>query len=114
MDNIVTCVLYASSKLLKFFATYNNSPVITTTVNMSSESAPSLWHGSFLPTATDMLSMLMSYCCFDVEIHTEGHNLHAGNCRGCGQILWPCRKNKNCEIFFLPCWWFAKISCYTV
>ena len=29
--------------------------------------------------------------------------LHAGNCRGCGQVSWPCRENKNREILFLAC-----------
>ena len=36
-----------------------------------------------------------------------GHHFHAGNCRGCGQTLWPCRE--NCKVFFLAYWWFAKI-----
>ena len=68
----------------------------------------------------------MSYCGFDVEIHAEGHHLHARNCRGCGQISWPCRENKKREIFFLVCllvirenlcsrkFVLAKISRYTV
>ena len=44
-----------SSKLRKFFVIYDNSPVITATVNRSSELVPSLWHGSFSPTATGTL-----------------------------------------------------------
>ena len=59
MDNIVPRVvyytIYASSKLRKFFATYDNSPVITATANRSSELARSLWHDSSSPTATDTL-----------------------------------------------------------
>ena len=48
-------IIYASSKLRKYFATYDNSTVITVTANRSSELAPSLWHGSSLLTATDTL-----------------------------------------------------------
>ena len=33
-----------------------------------------------------LISVLVSYCHFDVEIHAEGDHFHAGNCRGCGQI----------------------------
>jgi len=40
---------------MEIFATYDNSPVITATANRSSELAPSPWHGSSLPTATDTL-----------------------------------------------------------
>ena len=45
-------VVEPSRKLQKFFTTYDNFPVITTTVNRSSELAPSLWYASFSPTAT--------------------------------------------------------------
>ena len=104
---------YASSKLWKFFTTYDNSPVISATANRSSEPAPSLWLGSFFANSNRhaLTSMLTSYHRFDVEIHAEGHHLHTENCRGCGQMLWPCREKKNSEIFFLACFlWFAKIS----
>ena len=55
MDNIIPCVLCIEQTAEKIFvfATYDNSPVITATANRSSELAPSLWHGSSLPTATD-------------------------------------------------------------
>ena len=65
-----------------------------------------------------LIGVLTSYCCFDIEIHAEGHHFHVGNCRGYGQISWPCRENKNRKFFFLVCllvkFVLAKISHYTV
>ena len=124
MDNIVPAyyIIHASSKQRKFFATYDNSPVITATANRSSELAPSLWHGSSSPICSDrhaLISVLTSYCRFDVEIHAEGHHFHAGNCRGCAQNRDLVAKIKIAKFFS----WhvgdsrkfvLAKISRYTV
>ena len=36
-------------------------------------------------------------------IHTEGHHFHVKNCRGFGQIKWPCCEKKKIVKFFLAC-----------
>ena len=47
-----------------------------------------------------------------------GSLFHSVNCRGCGQISWPCHENKNRKFFFLTCLvvirMLAKISRCTV
>ena len=57
-----------------------------------------------------LISVLTSYCRFDVEIQAEGHHFHAGNCRGCGRYRDLVAKIKIAKFFSCRvCWWFGKI-----